>query len=603
MRSLLAALVVVVGASCSLMTTDVQAASDRLVITQVQTGGSGSGTASQEFISLFNNSSQDIDVSNWCVRVSDYNDAGSDVYCFTVSPGMDEVQVPAKGAVLISSPSYPVPVGVSITGVFTSAVTMSATRGHVTLLDAERSVVDRVAWDNKASVPPKYPETLATTAPAGGSMITRVANGGSYSDTDNNEVDFVTAPSAPLSAVPLIDYKKQPEVVDICPTVAGLQTSLPEGYGYDVAGNCELISNDVCTNIDRIQMEVPAGYSEVEGGCYDSLLDVCQNIDGFQLGLPVEYRKLASGDCKRIVPPVSLHITEVMPNAVGTDTGHEYIEIYNPTPQDVDLSDYILMIGKNAEKSYELGTMTMPGGSYLSITDVMLGYSLLNTTTRVELRFYDSQLIDEIVPYQSPSDDMSWSLIDGVWQYSDMLTPGAANQPAAKDEPRSEGVTTDTSLAPCPAGKYRSPLTNRCRTIESDAAVLASCDADEFRNPETNRCRKISLASVTLAPCNEGYERNPETNRCRKLANDDGLTPCEDGYVRNPATNRCKKALSDIPSKAADAVKETTKTAEQMNPYVVAAVAGLGVVGYGFYEWRTELASVARRGFRFIVRK
>jgi carbamoylphosphate synthase large subunit len=73
--------------------------------------------------------------------------------------------------------------------------------------------------------------------------------------------------------------------------------------------------------------------------------------------------------------------------------------------------------------------------------------------------------------------------------------------------------------------------------------------------------------------------------------------------VRNPATNRCKKALSDIPSKAADAVKETTKTAEQMNPYVVAAVAGLGVVGYGFYEWRTELASVARRGFRFIVRK
>lgn len=111
MRSLLAALVVVVGASCSLMTTDVQAASDRLVITQVQTGGSGSGTASQEFISLFNNSSQDIDVSNWCVRVSDYNDAGSDVYCFTVSPGMDEVQVPAKGAVLISSPSYPVPVG------------------------------------------------------------------------------------------------------------------------------------------------------------------------------------------------------------------------------------------------------------------------------------------------------------------------------------------------------------------------------------------------------------------------------------------------------------------------------------------------------------
>lgn len=604
MRTLLATLVVAVGVSCSLTTADASAVSSNLVIAQVQTGGAGTGAANQEFVALFNNSSSDIDVSGWCIKLSDYNDSGTESYCFSVAPGMDQVRVAGKGVVFLASASYTVPAGISLTSRFMTSTTLSSTRGHVTLLDATKSVVDRVAWYNQESTPPKYPETLAAAAPTGGSMITRNAVDGSYVDTDNNNQDFVVVPAAPLSATSFVNYVHPDEIVDACPTIDGVQQIMPDGYGYDDAGNCELLSNDICENINLIQLEIPEGYGRLGSNCYDLSLDMCSNLDDLQLVVPEGYH-ISGNLCKKNAVMVGLKISEVMPNASGIDSGKEYIEIYNPTPNEIDLSYYTVHIGKNAEKLYSFGDAIVAGKSYISFYD-SLGFSLLNSTSRVELHFYDGTVVDEIIPYQSPGDDISWSLIDSIWQYTDIQTPGAANQASAietKDRDHSTSGGTSELLAACPAGKYRNPLTNRCRTIESDVAVLASCDSDEFRNPETNRCKKVSLASVTLAPCNEGYERNPETNRCRKVISDDELMPCEEGYVRNPATNRCKKSLSDVASKAAEAAKETSQLSQQINPYIIAAVAGLGVAGYGLYEWRSELAEAIRRIGRLLPRK
>lgn len=608
MKRLLASLVVAVGVSCSLITTAVSAVSENIVIAQVQTGGAGSGTAAQEFITLFNNAYTDVDITGWCVRVSDYNGAGTNVYCAKAAAGVDEVRMPSKGAMTLVSTSYQMPVGLKITEVFQTSTTMSGARGHVTVLDSTGAVVDRAAWlDYKASpvpTPPKYPEGVSAAAPAGGSMMTRTTINGTYVDTDNNFADFSIVPSAPLTATKLIDYQKPVEVVDLCATIDGVQATMPDGYGYDEAGNCEKVSDDMCSNIDLIQLEIPDGYMQLDANCYAASLDICPNVIGMQLDLPVGYRMLSNKLCKQIQPPHKLIITELLPNVSSVDTGKEFIEIYNNDKVAVDLSDYVLSVGKSAEKSYALPELLLPPQSYIVLKDSDYGFSLLNTTTRVELHYYDDTLIDDVIPYQDPQDDMSWALIDNVWQFTDNISAGAANLSPTPEQVGGSGSNTDaSSLEPCPAGKYRNPLTNRCRTIESDAAVLAACDADEYRNPETNRCRKISLASITVAACKEGYERNPETNRCRKVASDAGLAPCDEGYERNPATNRCRKKLSDVATTAVKAAEQTMKTAEQFNMYAFAAVAAVGVAGYGFYEWRTELHQFFRRLFRFIIRK
>lgn len=102
------------------------------------------------------------------------------------------------------------------------------------------------------------------------------------------------------------------------------------------------------------------------------------------------------------------------------------------------------------------------------------------------------------------------------------------------------------TVAECPDGKYRSPETGRCRTIEEAVNAMTACEEGYERNPTTNRCRKlVSVAAATLTPCLEGQERNPATNRCRSIAHAVAeLLPCDEGYERNPATHRCRKADS-----------------------------------------------------------
>src|SRR5690606_33475446 len=74
--------------------------------------------------------------------------------------------------------------------------------------------------------------------------------------------------------------------------------------------------------------------------------------------------------------------------------------------------------------------------------------------------------VSETAVYENSGDDVSWALVDDVWIFTNQITLGAANKPylqSAVDEV--ESVTT--IYAPCPAGKYRNPETNRCRSIET----------------------------------------------------------------------------------------------------------------------------------------
>ena len=72
------------------------------------------------------------------------------------------------------------------------------------------------------------------------------------------------------------------------------------------------------------------------------------------------------------------------------------------------------------------------------------------------------------------------------------------------------------------------------------------------------------------------------------------LTPCPTGQTRNPATNRCRKSVlsSAISPAAIDPVQEQTTS-----PFVMTllGMAGAGAIGYGIYEWRSELAGIMRK--------
>lgn len=247
--------------------------------------------------------------------------------------------------------------------------------------------------------------------------------------------------------------------------------------------------------------------------------DACLNIDGEQAVLPEGFVYNDLGECVDPVtippkPVPTLRITELFPNAIGTDAGVEFIEIYNYGDSPVVIQELQVILGVGSLTTFTLEGSAIEPGEFRSFSNSEYDYSLVNTTGRAELTLPLGERIDITDPYETPKDGESWAFIDGVWQYTNRPTPGALNEPTDLPVvlPKMAMVAEPK---PCAEGQYRSPETNRCRTIQA-AASPAPCQAGYYRSSETNRCRKIAV-EPEVRPCPEGQERNPDTNRCRTI--------------------------------------------------------------------------------------
>jgi len=287
----------------------------------------------------------------------------------------------------------------------------------------------------------------------------------------------------------------------------------------------------------------------------------------------------------------------------------DYVKLYNPTVAPVDLSDYVLRTDSSSASRTSSNTFSLDGvviqpNEYLPVwqTDAGSRISLTNSGGYVWLEDVYGLKVYEPTTTSYPSAGSSqqgfaWARQDnGEWAWTSAPSPLSMNT-----FPVVASVQVDV-FAECPAGKYRNPETNRCRTIEEAVNALATCPEGQYRNSETNRCRSTAtIASASLTPCKEGQERNLATNRCRSIASAVAeLIPCDEGYERNPATNRCRKSLATggNPATTIASVGQAGASNTAL-PWVLAVVAA-GAVGYGVYEWRHELkASGAKLLTRF----
>lgn len=297
-----------------------------------------------------------------------------------------------------------------------------------------------------------------------------------------------------------------------------------------------------------------------------------------------------------------LFISELLPNPDGLDSGNEFIELYNPTTESIRLNGYELEVGA---KRYLLGSEeVIPSGGYAVLHDSDVGYTLTNTAQAISLYAPSGDRVSGPISYTNAPSGQSWAEVDGIWQFTSSITEGVKNSANVAEDSEAETVHTETAmLAPCPAGKYRNPLTNRCRNIEDDAAVVAACDDGEYRNPETNRCRRVVLASASLTPCKEGQLRNPETNRCKSIASEvASLIPCDEGYERNPDTNRCRKIKAAAFAAAPIGDKSTfpADPSKMVNSSLLWMVAAIGAVGYAAYESRDMMAKGVAKVMSFV---
>jgi len=497
------------------------AVSATVLITQIQAGGVGAAT--QEFIVLYNNGTEEVDLSGWCLT----NKSSATIACFS-PPGVGhETYLPAyKHAVIASAPfAITQPVGtVTLTYTPISQSSGSITGGSdtVSLIDHLGNVVDRHTWTTSLSSGMQF-ERHGTGAPT------------VYQDTDG--------------------------AADWSVTVSGV---------------------------------LPVDETEIDTTATDS----CPNIDGVQSSVPADKELSQTGECvDRIV--LLLELTELLPNAVGTDMGQEFIELFNPNDVSVEMKDYVLLVGQNYENTYAFPVdVTILPHKYIRFTNTDIPYGLLNSSSRVAIALAaNGTILGEVPVYTDPPEGQSWALINDVWQYTNQPTPGLEN--LAMDEGLLDAKSS--TQQPCALNQYRSLETNRCRLLSSNMGIITPCKDGQYRSEETNRCRNIATDAKTVTSCDEDEERNVETNRCRKIVAASVPAPCKAGQERNPDTNRCR-TVTKMPNASYGVLG--AKTDGGGNLYVVAAVAGvlLLALGYAIWEWHDEIGKFSRKHYRRMIR-
>lgn len=565
----------------SVLSGQVASANERnIVIEAVQ--ADATTAASDEYVALKNTSESNVDLSGWRLTYTSASGATTTNLVTIPSSPITHVFMPAGARETMFSTSLATRLALPAGGVQTFTGGMNPVGGSITLMNGNGMVVDRVGWGSAVTA---TTETAPAPKMTEHQSLLRIAG-----DTDDNSIDFALSTDAQVGT---LTYGALYDVDDLCSNLADIQPLVPTGLVRTTDGRC--INPDICSNIDGVQLVVPDGYESNGNLCQP--IDYCPNIAGIQA--TIDGYEVVDGRC--VVPFIArdIRISELLPNPAGSDTGSEFVELYNADTQPVLLDDYSLYSGGKAYV-FPAGKTIAPG-EYVVFSDEDLGLTLVNITGKViELRGRDASVIAEVPAYANAPNDQSWALIGGVWQFTNRPTPGASNLSSLVVTKPTTAVPTE--LAPCGEGKYRNPETNRCKSYEATAvASVTPCKEGQYRSEATNRCRSIAATvASTLTPCGEGKFRNPETNRCKAIAStDDTLVPCDEGYERNPETNRCRKIVSstgDVPS-AAFPVEPVIETGKAFTGWWVLGGASLLGLAYAGWEWRHE----ARRGMMRVI--
>ncbi len=549
-----------------------------VVIVQIQAGAVSAAT--QEFIAIYNNSNIRINISDWCI--TNKKTSNNFVTCFDNRPENINFLLPSHEYALISSNNFPglTSFKYQITNSTSGSITGSS--DVISLIDANGIVIDSVEWGTGSE------NSLSANLDGGSSWLRQLSDGSTnvYKDTGIMQNDFTKVKQLGNYA----DGVQQSEVPDYCSNIDGLQLGYPAGYMPDGNGNCIKPKVSACKNLVGFYETVPDGYALDENN--NCQVDTCPNISGLQLALLDGYMKDDDDNCVHKLLP--LKITELLPNAIGSDIGNEFIELHNPNKVDVDLLYYVFYIGSDFEHFYSFPVnSSIKAGEYKIFSNKDIKYTLINTTSSVTLRTVDSLFVDSAPAYLNPIEGTSWAIINGTWQYTNRPTPNAANRSSLISQANSTSADNDSNLAPCAANQYRNPLTNRCKLLPEYSSQLTPCKDGQYRSEETNRCRNIVSDIADLMPCAEGQERNPATNRCRNITSvlgDSILVPCKEGQERNPETNRCRN-IASMPT-ADYAPEKVTASSHDQTLYFVLAGVGAVALAYAVWEWRVEIAKL-----------
>jgi hypothetical protein len=138
-------------------------------------------------------------------------------------------------------------------------------------------------------------------------------------------------------------------------------------------------------------------------------------------------------DDEIIQPPAAnllpIAITELLPNPAlpASDSTDEYVELYNPNAEPIDLDGYKLQTGNSFSYSHTFEGETIPANSYVAFKVSLTGALLANSGGKARLIDPAGRVISETAAYENAKDGQAWALVDGEWVWTTTPTPNDAN--------------------------------------------------------------------------------------------------------------------------------------------------------------------------------
>jgi hypothetical protein len=423
-----------------------------VIITEVLTGTKISGT--QEFIELYNNTDQPIDLTGWqlwylSAQASDQNKpAISGV--ITIGENVSTPVIAAHGFYILSGRSdY-----LSASAQQFYSGTMAATGGNLRLLSPNGdnpcalTVQDQIGWGNAL-----YAWGSPVAAPPVGQSIARyVRTDGTSQDTYHNDQDFTVSPT---------------------PTPASIntqQTQLPT----------EASMPHVTIPVPNCTETPPNNGGILQPGASDT-----PPVVTLPSGAPGTISNANSG----LVTP---QITELLPNPATpqSDAQDEFIELYNSNATTFDLSGFALEVGLTTKHRYVFpaGTTLLPQ-SFVSFFSKDTGLSMSNTEGQVVLLDPFGVTLNKTEVYGIAKEGQVWAFANDAWYWSTTPTPSAPNAITAvastAKKTTTAAIATAKKSTPTKASATAKPKTTKTKAASktSTPKTTASTQAPKSFSP------------------------------------------------------------------------------------------------------------------------
>lgn len=121
----------------------------------------------------------------------------------------------------------------------------------------------------------------------------------------------------------------------------------------------------------------------------------------------------------------TVYLNELLPNpAAGMD---EFIELYNPSQENIDLTDWILRDGSKTGKYIFPKDSAIKPQAYLVVYKKDFKFALNNSGAESVSLYDPTEKIVSTTTYSGTKKDLSYNFDASNWRWSKFLTPGAEN--------------------------------------------------------------------------------------------------------------------------------------------------------------------------------